>query len=76
MVEYCSVFLLSDGRVAARRDFQAENDDDAIIIARAFYAERASRDGLALWQGERRVYCEDCEKEVRAPAGSRPLETT
>lgn len=76
MVEYCSVFLQPDGGAAARRVFQAENDDDAIITARALYAERANRDGLALWQGERRVYCEDCEKEVPEPAGSRPLETT
>jgi hypothetical protein len=72
MAEYRSVFLTLDGRVAARRDFQAENDDEAVIIARALYAERANRDGLALWQGERRVYCEDCES---VPEEIRPLAT-
>jgi hypothetical protein len=73
MAEYCSVFLKPDGRVAARRDFQAESDDEAVIIARAAYAERANRDGLAVWQGERRVYCEDCESESEEV---RPLATT
>jgi hypothetical protein len=73
MTEYHFVLLTPDGHEAARRDFQAESDADAVIIARAFYAERATRDGLTLWQGARCVYCEDCEPER---ADAYPLATT
>jgi hypothetical protein len=59
MGAYESVFLGPDGGVAARRQFQAASDSEAVIIARALYAERATRDGMELWEDTRRVYTED-----------------
>lgn len=59
MTTYRCDFLGPDGRLAAQRTFEADSDDDAIIVARALYAERASRDGIELWQNGRRVYEED-----------------
>jgi hypothetical protein len=56
---YRCLFLQSDGCIAAREEFDAETDNDAVIVARALYAERAERDGLELWNKERRVHCED-----------------
>ena len=45
--------------VAAKEEFEAETDSDAVIVARALYAERAARDGLELWEDTRRVLSED-----------------
>ncbi len=56
---YQCLFLQPDGRVAAREDFEAETDSDAVIVARALYAERAARDGFALWRDTRRILSED-----------------
>jgi hypothetical protein len=52
-------FLLPDGCIAASERFEAETDQDAVIVARALYAERAARDGLELWEDARRVHAED-----------------
>jgi hypothetical protein len=71
MLEYRCFFLRPDGRVAARREFEAESESDAVIVARALYAERAARDGLELWDGNRCVYFED-EKEPSAGALTPP----
>lgn len=59
MHEYSCVFLQPNGCVAAREEFEAETDNDAVIVARALYAERAARDGLELWEEARRVHAED-----------------
>jgi hypothetical protein len=56
---YRCLFLQSDGCVAALEEFVAETDKDAVIVARALYAERAARDGLELWDDQRRVLSED-----------------
>jgi hypothetical protein len=56
---YSCLFLRPDGCVAAKEEFEAETDNDAVILARALYAERAARDGLELWEDTRRVLCED-----------------
>jgi hypothetical protein len=56
---YRCLFLQPDGCVAAREEFEAETDNDAVIVARALYAERAARDGLELWEDTRRVLSED-----------------
>ena len=55
---YSCLFLRSDGCVAAREEFEAETDGDAVIVARALYAERVARDGLELWEDTRRVLSE------------------
>ena len=55
---YSCLFLRPDGRVAAREEFEAETDSDAVIVARALYAERVARDGLELWADTRRVLSE------------------
>jgi hypothetical protein len=59
MLGYSCFFLQPDGCVAAREEFEAETDNDAVIVAQALYAERAARDGLELWADTRRVLCED-----------------
>ena len=59
MHEYRCLFLQADGCVAAREEFEAETDNDALIVARALYAERAARDGLELWEDTRRVHSEE-----------------
>jgi hypothetical protein len=56
---YRCFFFQSDGCVAAKEKFEAETDNDAVIVARALCAERAARDGLELWEAKRRVLCED-----------------
>jgi len=59
MVEYSCYFLGPNQRVISRADFEAESDSDAIIEARALYAERATRDGFELRQDQRLVLAED-----------------
>jgi len=56
---YRCFFLRPDGGVAAREEFEAETDSDAVIVARALYAERAARDGFELWSDTRRILSED-----------------
>ncbi|HEX3972955.1 MAG TPA: hypothetical protein VHX19_16625 [Stellaceae bacterium] len=56
---YSCLFLQPDGGVAAREEFEAETDNDAVVVARALYAERAARDGLELWDEARRIHSED-----------------
>ena len=55
---YSCLFLRPDGRVAAREEFEAETDSDAVIVAHALYAERIACDGLELWEDTRRVLAE------------------
>ena len=59
MHRYQCFFLQPDGRVAAREEFEAETDGDAVIVARALYAERAARDGFELWSDTRCILTED-----------------
>jgi hypothetical protein len=59
MHEYSCLFFQPDGGVAAKEEFEAETDNDAVIVARALYAERPARDGLELWEDTRRVLGED-----------------
>lgn len=59
MVEYTCYFLGPNQRVIARETFEAESDSDALIEARALYAERATRDGFELRQNQRLVHSED-----------------
>ncbi|HXR85876.1 MAG TPA: hypothetical protein VN728_02850 [Stellaceae bacterium] len=56
---YRCLFLRPDGCEAAREEFEAESDNDAVIVARALYAERVARDGLELWEDTRRVLAEE-----------------
>jgi hypothetical protein len=59
MLGYSCLFLHRDGRSADREEFEAETDSDAVIVARALYAERAAREGLELWADKRCIHCED-----------------
>jgi hypothetical protein len=68
MPGYSCFFLRPDGLVAAREEFEAETDSEAVIVARALYAERPTRDGLELWEDKRCVHCED---EVRPRVAAR-----
>lgn len=56
---YRCLFLQQDGCIGAREEFEAETDNDAVIVARALYAERAARDGIELWEDQRRVLYEN-----------------
>lgn len=58
MLDYRCYFLGSDGRIAARREFQAANDSEAVEMARGFYAQHSARDGFELWENKRRVHHE------------------
>jgi hypothetical protein len=49
----------ANGCVAAREEFEAETDNDAMIVAHALYAERAVRNGLELWDDQRRILYEN-----------------
>jgi len=66
---YHCFFLQPDGCVAEQEEFEAETDGEAVILARALYAERAARDGLELWKDARCVLWED--KEQPAAHGDR-----
>lgn len=56
---YRCEFFRADGSVAASEEFEASDDDEASLLARALYAERSGKDGLRLWHGVLRVYQED-----------------
>ena len=64
MQEYHCYFYGPNGRFTSRIDFRAISDDDAIIEARAKYAEMKSRDGFELWRGPNQIIAEDCPKCV------------
>lgn len=65
MLEYRCYFLGADGRIVARREFQAAGDSEALIMARVFYAEHPTRDGFELWENKRRVHHERDGTEAR-----------
>lgn len=58
MLDYRCCFFGPDGKVAAQRDFQAPDDRHALILARAFYGERATRYGFELWRAQDLVHRE------------------
>ena len=52
-------FYGSDNHIIAREEYTAATDEQAIVEARAWYAERKSKDRLEIWEGARFVYGED-----------------
>lgn len=58
MNQYRCYFLTADNRTGSHRDFEARNDAEAIIRARAFYTEQRFWHGFELWCGPRRVYAD------------------
>jgi hypothetical protein len=55
MLEYRCYFLGRNGSINARREFKAASDAEALMTARALYAEHAVGDGFELWENRRRV---------------------
>jgi hypothetical protein len=60
MQQYYCYFYDRNGHFTSRFDFNAISDDDAIIEARAKYAESKSRNGFELWRGPNQIIAEDC----------------
>lgn len=56
MKQYRCYFLTADDRTGSHRDFEARNNAEAIIRARAFYTEQRFWYGFELWCGPHRVY--------------------
>jgi hypothetical protein len=56
MAGYHCYFLDVDGHIEARDDFDADTDEDAIILALARYAKRPAWNGLELWRGKDVIY--------------------
>jgi hypothetical protein len=56
VAEYRLYFLDAANRIAAREEFEADDDETAITIARQRYNVRPDfSSGLELWRGERRL---------------------
>ena len=64
MQEYYCYFYGSNGHFMSRIDFKAISDEDAIIEARARYAELPHRYGFELWRGPNLIITEDCPKAL------------
>jgi 1,2-phenylacetyl-CoA epoxidase PaaB subunit len=59
MPEYRCYFLTQDGHFAAREDFTAPNDEQAIERARSLYLRRdPPHHGFELWEN-RRIVCRE-----------------
>ena len=58
MKQYRCYFLTADDRTGRHRDFEALDDAEAIIRARAFYTEQRFWHGLELWCGPHRIYAD------------------
>jgi hypothetical protein len=60
-MEYRFYFLGPDGHVRARREFHAENDSEALEIARTMFRSTPTpHRGFELWQEKRHVHTEGC----------------
>ena len=72
MAGYRCYFLDAEGHICSRREFEARDDGEAIILARALYAlyvECAlSHHGFELWRRSRRVLIE--KPEAKPELGS------
>jgi hypothetical protein len=53
---YRCYFIGPDGHIVDRVDYKAENDDHAVIEARARYAESRWNAGFEVWDLARLVY--------------------
>lgn len=58
MASYRCYFRSLTGRFGSRHDFEAESDEEAIIIARRLYADEEVKSGFELWDGARLVAVE------------------
>ncbi len=60
-MEYRFYFLGADCRVWSRREFHAENDSEALEIARTMFRSTPTpHHGFELWQEKRHVHTEGC----------------
>ena len=61
-MEYRCYFLGPDGRIFARREFEAESDDTALERAWTMFAtdDKAPHPGFELWESGRRIYTHNC----------------
>jgi len=56
---YRCYFYGRDNHIIGREEYNAATDEQAIVDARAWYAERKSKDGFEVWERDRFVYGED-----------------
>ena len=65
MLDYRCYFLDAEGHIRTRREFEAKDDAEGVLLARALYAVYAecavSHHGFELWQRSRRVVAEKAE---------------
>ena len=58
MALYRCYIRASSGHFGSRHDFHADSDDEAIVRARALYAEEEVKAGFELWNGAQLVIAE------------------
>ena len=58
MNEYRCYFLNHEGHITSAEDIIVANDEDALIRARASFAQNERCAAFELWQGQRRLHQE------------------
>ncbi len=58
MIEYRCYFLNTGGHIIAAEDIITATDDEAILSARASFAQNERYAAFELWQGNRRLHHE------------------
>jgi hypothetical protein len=69
MLIYRCYFLGTDSQILAMRDFYAENDVEALALARAFVQGNKSQ-SFELWEGSHYIHCETAEAARTPGSGS------
>jgi hypothetical protein len=59
MPAYRCYFYGRDNHIIGHAEYTAADDEQAIVEARALYAERKSKDGFEVWDRDRFVCSED-----------------
>jgi len=59
MPSYRCYFYTRDNHIIEHEEYTAANDEQAIVEARAWYAERKNKNGFEVWERARIVYGED-----------------
>jgi len=65
MLDYRCYFLDAEGHIRSRREFEAKDDTEGVVLARALYAVYAecapSHHGFELWQRSRLILTEKAD---------------
>lgn len=64
MVGYRCYFLGIESRILALRDFYADDDVEALAMARVLFLDKKSH-GFELWEGNHCIHSEDCEDAIQ-----------